>query len=1332
MSMKQRTFLAKAVMTLLFAVLGSTGAWADDVVTIGTAQTSTNQLPTNQYYSYGVSQQIYTSSEINHAAGVVSSIAFNTVNGPSTRNLTIYMTTTTKASFDNNKDFVAVTEADIVFSGDVTFEAGQWNTIDLDSPFSYDGTSNILVTVDDNTGDYASSDGFKNYVFDASAQAVYVRDDGTNFDPTALSYPSYISPKLYDSKNQIQLGFEAYPKPSNATVSDIGDVSARVSCTLLGATAWNLRYRKVAGEGESEQDWTIKSNLTDPSFLITGLTAFTKYEAQLQAVYPEDNLSSWSRSLVFNSNCCPVEEQAEIIYAVNSNYSDWFGYAIQFVDITDEKKPIEVAYINPPSYKFTGGALTLCCGHKYQVNWIFDKNHPNVNESFSLSLYFEPGDLFYSMAMGEAPTSTSELTTFVMDCTPYCTQMPQNVSVAGTTFNSATLSFVSQTTAGEVVYSTEADFNPDTATPTSLNFTALPASDDPWGGTPDNASLTLTGLEPLTSYYVQVRSVCIDLLTGEPKGRSRWSEPIKVTTGSRYDAPTQIIAEPKNSRTEKLSWAGRGNEKGYNLYYRAQAAGNPVDPSAIETFGGGNGKGFENGSWGEDIWSSYGDRPFSNTIFVTGIPAGSNFGFKAGNGKTGAGQVKFLYGMKKKSKALKPRITMKQFDMKCLNDIDRSARIKQLESLIWAGEEAIKSVKNMLDEGTITQEKYDEEIARLNQNIAEYREDLETLKALPTDAQKLTSMKELESSLASEGLSQEERKSKQAELNELRAITINAENPEKDGFTIAPDGSFHMNNARGTRAADDDDTYIFFIRHSDPNGVLLVKDIIITPPEQVGEWTCIPNITGTGYMLTGLEPNTAYEVMVEPIYEDGTTGSQSPITVFTTIGIETDPSEGVFTVSEDKKVNFAKGNLRYSGDIYEGTWSIAPQQYEVLGEKNIEEGHGSSWPASPTDLLCWSTAKNHYGVSTYYYYDYEEANPYFKGDFVDWGENPALIADLGAGWSTLSKDEWNYLLNERENAAQLKTFATIVIDEENNVKGLVLLPDEWNAPDGVMLSEEMTAAQWATIEQAGAIFLPVTGHLWVWKDEKGNNQASVNGLDVIGNYWSSTPSNEDDLFAFTTMFNLNDSRLESAEMERRLGCAVRLVKVVNNETDLNNIFADGCLWATYVAEESLTTPDGLQAYVVSEATTTEVTATPVDYIPAGVAVLLNRTEASVSDYKAKPYAGEEKAPVSLLIGSATESTGLTPYKDFVLFNDEFVLSSTSIVSAGHAYLPVTSVPTGARNMIIVIESNLTGIKSVERATIDNDAWYTIDGRRLNHKPAAKGLYIHHNKKFVIK
>ena len=1407
--MKKKTNqFARAAMTLLLAVLGSIGVWAQNgVVTVGSTTYGHSYLPSSPDTKFSTSQQIYTSDEIGRS-GMITSIAFYNYDAGSERNYDIYLSHTSKSSFETTADWVTVAETDKVFSGTINLSSG-WTVIDFDVPFEYKGSQNLLLTVDDNTG---KSTGYNYSIgsYSVSGHQTLFYYKSTNLDPTqpivevGVFHPSYTSD---ERKNCIQLCFETYPKPSKLEAVEVGDVSAQIQCSLRGeATAWNLRYRKVAGEGEEEQAWTVVNNLIDRSKSIEGLTALTKYEAQVQAVFPEDKLSDWTSPLVFTTACCPVEEQTEIIYAVNSDYSPWYGYAIQLMDITDENNPREAAYINPPSYQFTGGTLTLCCGHKYKVNWIYDENHSNVNKSFSFALFFETGDKFFSMARGEAPEKTDELTTFVMDCTPYCTQMPQILNESGTTYNSATITFLSQTKTGQVVYSTEADFDPEKATPEDMDFEEVPQSEVPWDQ--PNASITLKDLQPLTAYYVRVRSVC----TAEPIGVSRWSDPVKVTTGSRYDAPTQVIAEPVNSRTEKLSWSSRGNEQSHNLYYRKQAAGNPVDPSAIQTFGGGKGTGFKSGSWGEGIQSSYGDHPFSNTLFVEGIPAGSSFSFKAGNGKSGAGQTKFLYGMQKLENGT-PLEQMKKFDKKCLNDADRAAIIKELQN----------KIKELTDE----------------QQIAAYNAEIEELNSLPTDAQKLEDMKTLEQKIKENNVAKAELTLKfvngeitneqyeseiyrlevqntmfKDKLSELRAITTNAENSQKDGFSITKEKESANARTRGT----DDDTYIFFIRHSDPNGVLLVKDLTISPPELQGEWTVIPNVSGNSYMLAGLESGTTYEVMVEPVYDGGTTGSRSPITVFTTIGEETDPVEGEFSVSATKKVQFAKGNLRYEGDTegYEAEWSMAKQQYEVLGEANIDAGAYESTPAYLKDLLCWSTTNNYYGVSNYYWRDDDVAAQYFQGDFVDWGENPALIANLGEGWSTLSKDEWTYLLTERENAAKLQSFATISYlkgeeeykenKESVSVKGLILLPDDWTGDAPVAT---YTAETWKTLEAAGAVFLPVTGHLWSY-DDGGYTKTVINGIDVIGNYWTSTPAGDkSDYYAFAARFNLNDSELTpNAETERRLGCAIRLVKTItpkqelqddwiiaiddldctdsdqmptlivkdgettlqegvdytvtytNNKNvgtatatitfvegskyigtasvtfnilrDMSNVFSTNNSWATYVAKEDLTTPDGLQAYTISAATASEVTATPIDYIPVGLAVLLNRADASVSAYKAKAYTETPATVTSLLVGSAAETTSLTPYQDFILFNDEFVLSSAASVAAGHAYLPAAKVPAGARTMTIVIDGEATAINSMKITTADNDGWYTVDGRQLNRMPAAKGVYIHHGKKYVIK
>ena len=44
----------------------------------------------------------------------------------------------------------------------------------------------------------------------------------------------------------------------------------------------------------------------------------------------------------------------------------------------------------------------------------------------------------------------------------------------------------------------------------------------------------------------------------------------------------------------------------------------------------------------------------------------------------------------------------------------------------------------------------------------------------------------------------------------------------------------------------------------------------------------------------------------------------------------------------------------------------------------------------------------------------------------------------------------------------------------------------------------------------------------------------------------------------------------------------------------------------------------------------------------------------------------------------------------------------------------------------------TGIETlnVERGTLNDNSWYTLDGRKLNGQPTAKGLYIHNGKKII--
>lgn len=55
--------------------------------------------------------------------------------------------------------------------------------------------------------------------------------------------------------------------------------------------------------------------------------------------------------------------------------------------------------------------------------------------------------------------------------------------------------------------------------------------------------------------------------------------------------------------------------------------------------------------------------------------------------------------------------------------------------------------------------------------------------------------------------------------------------------------------------------------------------------------------------------------------------------------------------------------------------------------------------------------------------------------------------------------------------------------------------------------------------------------------------------------------------------------------------------------------------------------------------------------------------------------------------------------------------------------------------VVNVKSNATGIDMTHQTnavTNDENSWYTLDGRHLNGKPTAKGIYIHNNVKAVVK
>ncbi len=159
-------------------------------ITIGSGTSANQYLPTYAYYNYSLTQQIYTAAEVG-SAGTITKVAFKVSNSKSaTRNIDLYLKHTSKTAFSSGTDWATCSNSDKVFSGSVTFNSSGWTTITLATPFEYDGESNLLVCMDDNTGSYvsSSSNSPKFYVYSTSAnRALYIYNDNTNFNPASAS-----------------------------------------------------------------------------------------------------------------------------------------------------------------------------------------------------------------------------------------------------------------------------------------------------------------------------------------------------------------------------------------------------------------------------------------------------------------------------------------------------------------------------------------------------------------------------------------------------------------------------------------------------------------------------------------------------------------------------------------------------------------------------------------------------------------------------------------------------------------------------------------------------------------------------------------------------------------------------------------------------------------------------------------------------------------------------------------------------------------------------------------------------------------------------------------
>ncbi len=280
-----------------------------------------------------------------------------------------------------------------------------------------------------------------------------------------------------------------------------------------------------------------------------------------------------------------------------------------------------------------------------------------------------------------------------------------------------------------------------------------------------------------------------------------------------------------------------------------------------------------------------------------------------------------------------------------------------------------------------------------------------------------------------------------------------------------------------------------------------------------------------------------------------------------TPSVPTGAIKGLFTVSDKAdgtntyQIYFSKGNLQYQASS--DTWQFAEHQWDYIGSAN---SNISSTYSGWIDLFGWGTSGYHNNNDSYNvnYYPWSNSYSYVNNGYNSYGYGPSMNQTDQAMVRTSAHYDWgvhNPISNGGNQAGQWKTmtrYAWVYVFEKrsgiryakakvNDVNGVILLPDDWssetytlnstNVKDASFSSNTISASQWNTLEQAGAVFLPAAEYRY-----NGTTVSVNNG----GRYWSASQEDKDNAKGMY----FNASKIDTYKICPRChGLSVRLVHV---------------------------------------------------------------------------------------------------------------------------------------------------------------------------------------------
>ena len=431
-----------------------------------------NYIPTYTYYGNTYSQMLYLASEMPNI-DTIHGIAFNITNRNTGNNearmVDVYVKHVDTNAFNGNYYFPI--DPTMVYTTNHVFHSNQtgWQVITFDSAFVYDGTSNLLITVNDHTNAYGSAATFAG--ISAPNRGKYSYRDNSPWTPADMTdaYNSNIIPA-------IRFVADCDVPQCFAPMLSLDSIDANnITVTWVSAgteSSWVVGIRAYGAN-----DYTYEPTaVTDTFFTFTNLMGSSLYEIIVGSICNEgDTLFA---TLQATTPCAGTT--CDIVIAAQDSYGDgWNNGTLKFfqngAQVGSYSMPSQGLY---STVIYDTATVSVCSGIPVSYSW----QTGSYDSEISYVIYNGGGVEEYNSA-----TSGVNHSGTIVDACPTCFA-PTGLVVTAVDSNSIAFTWTEDPDVSHYLV--------------SFNGGAYTAPND---GTNEHSEI---GLTPNTTYTISVIAVC--------------------------------------------------------------------------------------------------------------------------------------------------------------------------------------------------------------------------------------------------------------------------------------------------------------------------------------------------------------------------------------------------------------------------------------------------------------------------------------------------------------------------------------------------------------------------------------------------------------------------------------------------------------------------------------------------------------------------------------------------------------------------------------------------------------------------------------------------------